>query len=208
MPLIDFKKTENQGLIGIWEITESVESLYQKLPQTQNFVEFEKISHPNRQKEWLAVRVLAYQVAQELGQNPSNLIKNEFNCPYFEDSTIKISLSHTENYAVVFAHPNHKLGVDIEAYSPKMEKITPRVFDKTELETANTPEKIAQIWCAKEAVYKFYMKKSVDFRQDIHIRYENKNLVAYLHKIYPTQKLPIYVETIDKHIIAYCYSAE
>ncbi len=205
MPRIATKITAHHGIRTIWKISETTPELMAQLPKTQDLTEFGLISNPIRQKEWLAVRVLAYETAQLFDISPQNIIKNQWNCPQFDNDLLKVSFSHTTNYAAVLAHPTKRLGIDIEAFSPKMQKIAPRVLNSQELAWAgNSPEKIAQIWCAKEAVYKFYMKKEIDFRQDIHVRSENGRLIATLQKSMPPEILEIHTEKFDNQHLAYC----
>lgn len=205
MPLIHVKKTTQGGIRTLWRITETPEFLLQELPSSQDLTEFKLISNTSRKREWLAVRILAYQTAHLLGLDPKNIIKNQWNAPEFEHHTLNISFSHSKKYAAVLAHPTKRIGIDIESSVPEIKRIIPHILGEDEMKWVKTTEQSMQVWCAKEAVYKFYMKRAIDFRKDIHICQQNGKLVAILHKNAVRTQLNVEIEQYECQTIAYCF---
>jgi len=211
VPLLYTKSIDKQGIIGLWEITENIEELFEGLPVGQNITEFQHFSHPTRQKTWLASRLLAFETARQFGEFPKNLVKNQFNQPHFVNSSFNISISHIATKAVVFLHKTQKIGIDIETINPKLEKVAPRVFSPSELKQTNSLKKITQFWCAKEAIYKWYAQRKIDFREDIQIDYASEDkpydLIGYFKQGNLKQKLKLHSEQIDNQIFVYCLEA-
>jgi len=211
VPLLYTKPIDKQGIIGLWNITENTEELFEQLPTSQDMTEFEHFSHPTRQKTWLASRLLAFKTAHQFREFPKNLVKNQYNQPYFVNSSLNISISHTATKAVVFLHKTQKIGIDIETIHPKLRKIAHRVLSFSELEQTDSLKKITQFWCAKEAIYKWYAQKEVNFREDIQISYTSEDtpydLVGYFKKVNPIVKLQLYSKQIDNQIFVYCLKA-
>jgi 4'-phosphopantetheinyl transferase EntD len=67
------------------------------------------------------------------------------------------------------AHPTQPIGVDIESLRPQIEKIKSKFCRPEELEFAVTPVQTLLIWSAKEAMYKAYGKKEIDFREQMRV---------------------------------------
>ncbi|MEM6299131.1 MAG: 4'-phosphopantetheinyl transferase superfamily protein, partial [Bacteroidota bacterium] len=80
-----------------------------------------------------------------------------------------ISLAHQGEWAAVILHPRKSVGIDLETPSPKIDRIAPRLFSEKELHWADTPERRCMIWCAKEALYKWYGKRGLFFKEDLQI---------------------------------------
>lgn len=65
------------------------------------------------------------------------------------------------------ANVNKAIGVDIESVRPQIEKIKSKFCRPEELEFCKTPIEMLLIWSAKEAMYKAYGRKAIDFREQM-----------------------------------------
>jgi 4'-phosphopantetheinyl transferase len=185
MPLYQLHLAHNKACVNLWHITETPEILYQQLfktvltqdkqKKTSLFEpqDYEKISLPKQQQEWLSSRLLIQNFCQDLQLHSPTLCikKDEFGKPFLKDQTqyYHISISHAFPYSVVAFHPHENIGIDVEQISPKIEKVAKRVFTPAELAWATNLDELTLLWCAKEALYKWYGKKALDFRQHLHI---------------------------------------
>ncbi len=159
---------QTNNIVGVWHITESIADLLDLLPTATQDPTFEQLSIEKQQKEWLASRILCQQLAEKLGFLSTPIGKDTNGKPYLIDSDLHLSLAHAYPYAGVVLHPTVKVGVDIEQQSSKMQAIAHRVFHADELAWA-TPQDYALLWCAKEALYKWYGKRGLDFRQHLRV---------------------------------------
>lgn len=64
-------------------------------------------------------------------------------------------------------HKEKPIGVDVESVRPQIDKIKSKFCRPEEMVFANTSVKTLLIWSAKEAMYKAYGKKEIDFREQM-----------------------------------------
>jgi 4'-phosphopantetheinyl transferase len=167
MPL--FKTiTVPEGVIGVWQLTEKIADLLPDftIEELKN-PDFQKYSFEKRKVEWLATRRLI-----------KELIGPEFEISYLETgkpilnhSRYKyISISHSQEFAVVFVHEILETGIDIEAISRNYNPVEKRYLSEDELIQVNRNQTLQCLyWCAKEAVFKFVHDDGVEFKKQIHI---------------------------------------
>lgn len=169
MPIHNLINLSTDCTIGIWQITETVEELCNQFPVLTTQEEFCTINIEKQQKEWLSSRALLHQICEMEALPPSILQKDEYGKPFLltENQAFHISISHSFPYAVIALHKHKTIGIDIEAVSEKLHKVANRVFSPSELLWATSVENLAFLWCAKEAMYKWYGKKGVDFRKHL-----------------------------------------
>lgn len=101
-----------------------------------------------------------------------NLLKNEGftlsytaeNKPFLEGRSEHISISHSHDKLVVILNTKENTGIDIELIRDKVVNIQHKFLSAQELVFANNdPEKLITLWAAKEAMYKVYGLKEVEF---------------------------------------------
>ena len=81
-----------------------------------------RFSAEKRKQEWLAVRVLLKELCGEekgIAYLPSGK-------PYLEDGSAFVSFSHTSGYVAVALHPSAEVGVDIEQYGTRVQRVASR----------------------------------------------------------------------------------
>ena len=164
--------TFDGGGIAIWHITESAEELRARLASSHYDEQLAKLTHEGRRAEWLAVRVL---VAELLGRDKL-IAYHPTGAPYLTDGSYCISISHTRGYAAIAYHRTHRLGVDIEYISSRVERIAHRFAHPSEevyLAGASDDERpLMQLvnWSAKETLYKLVGDAAADFSAAFAIR--------------------------------------
>ncbi|MBI1306456.1 MAG: 4'-phosphopantetheinyl transferase superfamily protein [Bacteroidetes bacterium] len=163
MPLVQTIKSGNSS-IAIWKIEESFEELQNSGNRS---AQISDITHPERNRQWLACRKALESL---VGDSILTLFKDEAGKPHLESNGY-ISLSHTAGYAVAIHGPN-PVGIDVEEISNRVERIAKRFVSDIEeswIRPENRNEDLFQIWCAKEAIFKLYGRKSVDFKNHIKV---------------------------------------
>jgi phosphopantetheinyl transferase len=170
---------------GIWHLTESISEL-NSLINGRFEVSLTGISNPTRQKERLASRLLIEALCgkfQPVGYRANGE-------PYFLDSNLHLSISHTKNYVAVAIAPC-RIGIDIEHLSDRVLRITEKFLNQEELKTlAKTNNQAATallFWCAKETLYK---KLSTDEPNFIYFTCKRENDLLSVH--YQGQTYPLY----------------
>lgn len=168
MPLTKLHRINDQSIFGIWKINESLEELSAYLTSS----ELEKIDsfHPSKQKEFIASRLLVKELSKEFGLNVSEVLKDEYNKPYFAGNNARLSISHCYPYAVAFIHNSEECGIDIEKIDQRVLRVAHKFLAKDEAHWANGDiAKTTLLWSAKEALYKTYGRKALSFKEKIHL---------------------------------------
>lgn len=158
------------GIIGIWEITESLQELDLKYNLSEKErSELRLISNDKRKKEFLIVRILLNEL---LGFKPE-IIYEKTGKPKLANSKLNISISHSADLVVMFISEKC-IGIDVENCERNISKITSRFLHPSEIEFI---EKITSkqhlniiLWCAKEAIFKCCSEQGIQFNREIIIK--------------------------------------
>lgn len=165
MPLHQRINIDDKTEFLIWHIEEPLEELQKNIKLTvADELKLHKRKSLVHQKGLLASRKLLL----EAGISPVGLRHDLNGVPELESGQ-QLSISHTKTVAGI-ALGAQPLGIDLEVYRPKIERIAPRFLHAKEsfaLEDTGTIEKITLIWTAKEALYKALKQKGIIFSQQL-----------------------------------------
>lgn len=204
---LGWQEAHEQVHIGLWKIEEPAAYFLERLSlrpqqrqQLQNW-------HPKRGLEWLASRYLLH-----LWRADAHLHLEKDACgkPFLKDGAYYLSISHSDGFAAIAIAPKN-LGLDIQIRSPQIARVAPKFLSKKEQATAIGSHRDMQLhayWCAKEALYKAYGKKRLDFRKEIQVQpFSYDQLDAYaegcVHKKTEKQRYRIYYQEIEDHLLCY-----
>ncbi len=124
---------------------------------------------------WLNAWGLSYQqncIQSLCGDNQIQLEKHQSGQPFLLNSRLQVSLSHTGEILAVSCASDPQPGVDIEQLRDKIRIIAHRVFHADELDCiAGMPvlPALHLLWGAKEAIYKSYGQRGLNFINDIRV---------------------------------------
>jgi 4'-phosphopantetheinyl transferase len=92
------------------------------------------------------------------------------NKPYLKAEHCHISISHSHDKLVIIINPRENTGIDIELIRDKVKNIQNKFLNAEELNFAkDNTEALIKLWAAKEAIYKAYGLKELDFKENIFI---------------------------------------
>lgn len=167
MPLLLHEHLEPPGELGLWNIEEEEEwFLHQLLLSPLELRQLSKMKG-RRRLEWLAVRQLVHEMSGR--KKRGAFVKDEFGKPHLENSDYYISISHSETIAAAIAGPV-PVGIDVQKIVPKITRIAHKFLRTEEREIIskhNLIEHMHLYWGAKEALYKAYGRRELDFLQHI-----------------------------------------
>jgi phosphopantetheinyl transferase len=164
------KKAETKfGIIGVWEITESLQELELKYNISEKErSELNLISAEKRKKEFLIVRILL----KEILKFTPEIIYEKTGKPKLANSKLNISISHSVDLALVFISEKN-IGIDVENCERDISKITSRFLHHSEIEFTekhtNKQHLRIILWCAKEAIFKCCREQGIRFNREIMI---------------------------------------
>lgn len=165
MPFL--KKIElDGGIIGLWEITESVADFKPLIQQLAESPDFKKITHDKRRVEYLVVRTLLKELLGEY----TPIDYNNNGSPFLPEKNIHISISHSRNMAAVILH-NKKVGIDVEILGRAIDKIATKFmsdFEHKNIGESDLRDRLLLLhWCGKEAIFKLVGEQRIEFKKQI-----------------------------------------
>lgn len=171
MSLFLKKEVAADTLLGIWHIEESAEWFRSQLMLDEKEKELiDAIKHPQRKLHWLSSRVLIRTLMQT---NRFIHLESDLNGkPVIRNFPVELSLSHSADLSALLLSKKFKVGIDIEQMDAKVLRIQHKFVSEKELQWVSEEERVEQlyaIWCAKEAMYKLYGQKKLDFRQHLFV---------------------------------------
>lgn len=169
MPVILHKPFDDASVLAVWEITETAEELQAALQFNEaEWAYLNTIKNEGRRLSWLGSRVLLRHLL-----NTSDFIHlhaDEQGKPFLQHSPYHISLSHSGKYAAVMISKKGPVGVDIELMGEKIKRIASKFLTESELSFIDPDRELEHLyacWCAKEALFKWYGKGNLPFKESL-----------------------------------------
>lgn len=169
MPLVYQHTINTHTRLAIWKIEEPESFFLAVVPLLQ------PIQHPRKRLQHLAGRYLLHQLFPEIPL--ASIAIAPTRKPYVPGDSHHFSISHCGLYAAALVSTQQQTGIDIEIPSEKILHIAHKFVRTDEaplLSKAASREQQMQrctlIWCAKEALFKWYAKGGVDFREHLHVK--------------------------------------
>lgn len=135
------------------------------LLQPQQLKEFNSITAPGRQQEFLFSRLCCSNLV-----GPKNtLSKNAFGAPILQNGFV--SISHSNEWVAIQYSKNEVCAIDIQTYEPKIERLAPKFYGAATdvgFHPKNSHD-LNLLWSAKETAFKYYQKGGILFKQHIYI---------------------------------------
>lgn len=199
---------EDGCLMGLWEIEEDFDTIYEKVLLDED----EKITlfgfkNPDRQIEWLSVRALL----NDLTQNNSKIVYNTEHKPFLFDNSFNISITHSKKLTSILLGKNKQVGIDLEYMSHRINKIAHKFINDHEYITPNKAFEQLHLyihWCAKEALYKICDKVNINFKENLTIKpfeIDHTGLIKGIHHntgIY--EEFDLRYQVRDNYVIVFC----
>lgn len=169
MSLFSNISLDNGLQIVVWNLTETLEELVEQTPLSDEEREcWGEISVPAKKREFLAGKYVLKKACDLLDISYRGMEKDEHGKPHLAGREYEISLSHTEDFIAVVFSRHSAVGIDLEKPREQIFRILPRLYSPEEVAAVNGNLDTATVyWSAKEALYKLYGKRSVDFRKHL-----------------------------------------
>ncbi len=155
---------------AIWKIEEPEDFFLSKVPLQRD------ITHPHKRLQHLAGRYLLQYLFSDFPYE--EMLIADTRKPYLPYEQYHFSISHCGNYAAAIVSSSQRVGIDIEIPRATVLKIAHKFLHKTEIEIFKinnhpTPDLqlLTLLWCAKEAMFKWWGWGEVDFSEMLRINY-------------------------------------
>ena len=158
------------GEWGLWSIEEEESALRASVPLfPDEHRQLDRIRGEARRREFLAARLLLHRMSGR--SQRAELIKDTDGKPHLADSPFFVSISHTVGYAAAIAHPR-RCGIDVQRIVGRIRRLAPKFVNQREHSNIGPADELTDlhlIWSAKEAIYKAYGRRQLDFRRDMYV---------------------------------------
>ncbi len=175
MPLFYQHIINETTRLGIWKIEEDENFFLSKVPLQRN------ITHPHKRLQHLAGRYLLQFLFPDFPY--AEILIADTRKPYLPNEQYHFSISHCGEYAAAIISSMHRVGIDIEKPSEKVERIAHKFVHENEkqflvnskqLTVSSSPFTVHRLlltimWSAKEALFKWYSLGNVDFREHMQL---------------------------------------
>ena len=168
--------------LGIWKIEEHEGFFLKNVPLKR------EITHPHKRLQHLAGRYLLKTLFPDFPDE--EIVIADTKKPYLPYEQYHFSISHCGIYAAAIVSKNERVALDIEIPADKIARITHKFLNGDEIEKFTVPglqftvgeptdyrpqtanlELLTVLWCAKEAVFKWWGWGSVDFSEHILLKH-------------------------------------
>ena len=156
--------------LGIWEIEEVENFFLAKVPLQQS------ITHPHKRLQHLAGRYLLKYLFPDFPYD--EILIADTRKPYLPGEQYHFSISHCGDYAAAIVSSTHRVGIDIEIPSPKVQRISHKFIHENEkhwLEPFSFQHRTSNVelqtilWSAKEAIFKWHSLGGIDFQEHMQL---------------------------------------
>jgi len=201
MPIIRIIKPNDNTVVGIWKITETIDDLSKLVTLSSKSKELlKKRKNSIHKLQFLSVRAILI----ELGYADDNLSYQD-SAPILDDSK-KISISHSNLFSCVIIS-NLKVGIDVQEINHRISTIAKKFIGyETSYLNIDEIKKLSIIWNIKESIYKTANIIGLDYK--IHLLVIPFNLednFTYAWIIYKRlkERYASYFFTIENYSFAY-----
>ena len=170
MPVQFHEPLHPPGEWGLWRIDEPEDWLRANLQlHPAELAGLDQIRGTGRRREFLAARHLLHHMSGR--SDRGELVKDAAGKPHLADSTFYVSISHTVDYSAAIAHPD-PCGVDVQRIVPRITRLAHKFVgegEKVQLSPRHELTQLHLIWSAKEAMYKAFGRRQLDFRDHLFV---------------------------------------
>jgi len=199
MPLFYQQNINADTKLAIWKIEETEQFFDIGAPLHR------EIKHPHKRLQHLAGRYLLPFLFSDFPNKEIEIADTRR--PFLPNEQYHFSISHCGNFASAIVSSNHRVGIDVELITPRLEKIKTKFLHPNELRFVNSQSSLYQLnllsilWSAKEAMYKWYGEGEVDFKemmQTFPFAYGNEGVIdAAFIKLPIQQKLLLHFKKME-----------
>lgn len=195
MPVVKRLQISDRSTLLIWKITEGEQALLE-LSGFSGIVS-ELASHPQKRKEFLAVRALLRSAG--FADDPSY---DKNGKPYLPASAL--SISHCFPFVGVLLSMD-EVGLDIQDFNPVLRRIRKKFMSSSEMDEFPDDRSCLLIWSAKEAVFKKYSDAHLFFERDMTVtRIDDNSIhIRVEHPMIQCEEV-CSVDWVDDHAVVYC----
>ncbi len=199
MPLLLSKKFSENAAYAVWNIQETFLEIPYMSPEP-----FPSELHPVRQAEWIVGRILIKSLCEIFDMEYKGVGVRDTGKPFLTGHDVEISISHSFPMACAMIDLKKPCGIDLERPRQKMLDVQDRFLHKSEAKFKGDLEKVCEIWCAKEVIYKIYGRNYLSMRDEMKVTFKDDHtMIGEILKPSEEQKFTIHYEWVKDYVLGY-----
>ncbi|MDR1866071.1 MAG: 4'-phosphopantetheinyl transferase superfamily protein [Bacteroidales bacterium] len=208
MGLLIDKEVEEECHLGLWQITEDYDALFERVYLNEaDLVRLNGFKNLNRKIESLSVRALL----QQMTEPNARIVYRDSRKPYLADGSYNISISHSNKYTSILLGKGKLVGVDLEYMSHNIERTAHKFINEREVVTLDPVKRKEHLyvhWCAKEALYKICDKVDINFQKNLTIKpfdiATEGDIVGVVQNNLRNEEYRMHYSLKDNYALVYC----
>lgn len=160
----------------------------------------EQFGSAKRRCEVLAWRAM---VRRELGADVA-ISHNDYGAPQVDVPDTYISISHSREMVALLVSDS-PCAVDVEHTSRNFRNVAAKYLSSEEQLLASRYDLFAEMWCAKEALYKYHQRGGLDYVTQITIHSYDADGETFEASICGGERVVVRLKREDNHSIALIY---
>jgi len=197
MPLYKTIRPNSQTCVKIWHIEESYDDLMAQIQlKPESLKRVLGMKSTLHQRGFLSVRCLL----KVFGYEDEDLFYDTFGKPHLKDGKY-ISISHSFIYSAIVISDS-AVGIDIEKQREKIRIIAHKFvdyeYDYLQSEDEDYVNKLTNIWCVKESLYKLFATPGLSFKRHclvIPFMLQDETTTAWI--IYKNKKYRYHIDFLE-----------
>ena len=177
MPLYQEWSPNSRSLAAIWLIEEPESFFSDKTGLTPT------IRHPRKRAEHLCGRYLLQYLKEDFPLQ--HIAPDAHDKPRLPEDVYFFSISHSYPYVTAVISDREECGIDIQIWKDSIEGIAHMYLSEDEQKLCADARMLTLAWTAKEAAYKWWGRRGVDFIRDMPIQLFVESQMPFLEKNIP-----------------------
>lgn len=199
MPLLLSKQIDENAAYAVWNIQETFLEIPYLSPEP-----FPSELNPVRQAEWIIGRVLIKSLCETFDLEYQGIDVRDTGKPFLKGHNAEISISHSFPMACAMINLKKPCGIDLEQPREKMIAVQDRFLHTSEHKYRNNLDKVCEIWCAKEVIYKTHGRRKLGFRDEMKVTFKNDHLmVGEILRKGEEAKFNIHYEWVKEYVLGF-----
>ena len=199
MPLLLSKQINDNAAYAVWNIQETFLEIPYMCPEP-----YPAELHPVRQAEWIVGRILVKRLCDIFNLEYQGVGVFDTGKPYLKGHDVEMSISHSFPMACAMISLNKPCGIDLERPRQKLIDVQHKFLHESEYAYKGDLNRVCEIWCAKEVIYKIHGRKYLSLKDEIKVKFINNDTISgQILRPDETDKFRIHYEWVWDYVLGY-----
>lgn len=199
MPLLLSKQINENTAYAVWNIQEELDQIPIMCPEP-----IPDGLHPIRRAEWIVGRILIQRLCEIFHLEYQGVGIHDTGKPFLKNHDVELSISHSFPMACAMLDLKKPCGIDLERPRQKMVDVQSKFLNEAEFQYRDNLEKLCEIWCAKEVIFKIHGRKYLSLKDEIAVKFKDDHtMIGKILRPEEKEKFKIHYEWVWDYVLGY-----